>query len=884
MKRAKSIDEIYGEVRDCDMVISNDAPLVTALNSRIDKASLGLFAYTPKQIAGKEAVRTIGRGTMGDLAIIASVCDETGYGFKQVHSEIENIRTIRRYRAHPEDYIFTSAGKKIFRSFSALPTLEKVMGSFDTRSSPLYMEKSRIAVVGVDLFDDLDKHFIPEDFREVDLFTDDEFELSHMYQIGNDRQIAENTVDLITPDNVDDTAIVMDVQGPVADAVRSALYRKGYPFKNTMAVRDLSQIRDFLQFLSLSLNFGTIRVRHAREIFSSYGGVLDFRHDNYLLSREHTFMEDGKSKNLIKIMENVRQMTFGEVMDGVVHKMQKPQVKILLEDMGYVDRKITSKLVNELTYAVDNVKDLHHNEQTPEDEKRGVLLVDCTNSVYIDRPMVIFLGIGREWSPSIVGKDYIDREDEKERNVLRFRVLLQQGTSRVYAVNSMRSGKPAKPCDYFEDIYGKAVEVFDDIMPDIPKGSWVRETEEIPSKKGVVDMGHPVSLDWRFSKSTYNDYVTCPLKYMFKRIVRSPDSEHTVLGNILHEFAELYLCYPDTVREKGAEYYLDIFSGNYSGISCEQMEPVDRTKLEVGMRNIMNMLDSMRPKNVPLDRKNSDSKYPNRLLESEGLDMKSTISELEVNSLRHPIKGTMDLTLGSDSIVDYKTGKSKTYKEIKKNMTSEAKLCEYQPIIYLSLFSEKTGKLPCRFNLFFIEDNVEKTLTDDKFDFRANMRSIYVPDMDLEEFILTDDCDLKDAFFGKDYERYLSNWKNFISVLVEYGILDKPLDPKSDDLRYAVINAVGAKNNKTGMETARKAISKINDGISAGMICGSDCLIIPKDTMKTFLEKLKKDHENASEMIRSGFSKNPKADCKKCDYIQMCTRASEKSEEEGYDE
>ena len=37
MKGVKSIDELYEEVRDFDLVITNDAALATALNGRIDK-------------------------------------------------------------------------------------------------------------------------------------------------------------------------------------------------------------------------------------------------------------------------------------------------------------------------------------------------------------------------------------------------------------------------------------------------------------------------------------------------------------------------------------------------------------------------------------------------------------------------------------------------------------------------------------------------------------------------------------------------------------------------------------------------------------------------------------------------------------------------------
>ena len=51
MRRLKTIDELYEEVRDYGLVITNDAPLETALNARIDTPRIGPLAMTPRHIA-----------------------------------------------------------------------------------------------------------------------------------------------------------------------------------------------------------------------------------------------------------------------------------------------------------------------------------------------------------------------------------------------------------------------------------------------------------------------------------------------------------------------------------------------------------------------------------------------------------------------------------------------------------------------------------------------------------------------------------------------------------------------------------------------------------------------------------------------------------------
>ncbi|MCL2295774.1 MAG: hypothetical protein FWC29_01665, partial [Methanomassiliicoccaceae archaeon] len=108
MRRAKSIDELYEEVRDYDIVITNDPALVTALNGRIASPRIGGFAYTPRNIAGNETVPIFGAGALSDLKILSEIANETGYGLKHIHSELENIRTIRRYKKDVRRYLYSN--------------------------------------------------------------------------------------------------------------------------------------------------------------------------------------------------------------------------------------------------------------------------------------------------------------------------------------------------------------------------------------------------------------------------------------------------------------------------------------------------------------------------------------------------------------------------------------------------------------------------------------------------------------------------------------------------------------------------------------------------------------------------------------------------------
>ncbi|MBQ6548082.1 MAG: hypothetical protein IJL79_03965, partial [Candidatus Methanomethylophilaceae archaeon] len=79
MFRAKSIDELYEEVRDYDLVICNDAPLALALNNRLDKPRVGVFAITPRQLASDLSIDILGVPTLSDIEVVRRISKNLGY-------------------------------------------------------------------------------------------------------------------------------------------------------------------------------------------------------------------------------------------------------------------------------------------------------------------------------------------------------------------------------------------------------------------------------------------------------------------------------------------------------------------------------------------------------------------------------------------------------------------------------------------------------------------------------------------------------------------------------------------------------------------------------------------------------------------------------------
>ena len=76
MRKLKSIDEIYCEVKDCSFVLTNDASLATALNKLVDRPMIGHFAMTSRQLAMECAPDVMGSPVWGELKVITAICEE----------------------------------------------------------------------------------------------------------------------------------------------------------------------------------------------------------------------------------------------------------------------------------------------------------------------------------------------------------------------------------------------------------------------------------------------------------------------------------------------------------------------------------------------------------------------------------------------------------------------------------------------------------------------------------------------------------------------------------------------------------------------------------------------------------------------------------------
>lgn len=890
---AKSIDELYDEVKDYDVVLCNDAPLALALNNRLDITRIGNFAVTPRQLAGDMALDILGYGLCDDVETVWKVSEITGFRLRYVHGEIENIKTMMRYTNDVRNKL-GKMSQRIYDEFIEMPTLEKAMMTFDVKKSDIYDGK-KVAVIGLDLFDNLDKHFVPlpGKYEEINLFKRGSYEIDEIRELSNDRQIAENVVSLIDRENAKDVAIVLDVGGNIANAVRSALYRKELPFINSLYLKDLNHVRDFLEFVSLSLSFETVKVSQIRELLSTYGGYINSKYDGYLANSFSSFCDNERTKELLQVMKDICSMTYLQVCDAVAKGKSASQIKVLLGDLDLKEKVVNSADTSDMIYAVNNINDLKHNEEIPDNEKEGVLLVDCKNSVYIDRPVVFYVGIGQEWERDLSFLNLVDyrlKDDENDRNLVKFQILLQQGSRRIYVVNSIKDGEKPKPCGYFDLLLSKTASKFDEVCKNIVSGPWVATPEP-----KILEYGEVCSEDEKgkpFSKTSYDNFASCPREFMYGVILGSPDKNSTVVGNMLHEYAEFRITYPELAKKHPVDYYSDIITEKCCGLFSPEARAVESSKIRNSLTNIDRFVNAMGFDKVAkidtsITKNNVDDKRKgfNTFIVMEGQVHGSDITEIECISNDGKMGGIFDVIVG-DHIYDFKTGSPHDAKDIMDAMDENKKHeynMEYQCMFYLSMLEEKVKNGKHTFSLFYTNDNINKTATGTEFEIKSNMRHVelindreyYIRNYLAKEKVLkgtykpvencTDELVTAILSAGEDELRRISELLS--SKDAKY---DVTADPICISVTEFIMNRTKLPNSKA-KKISEGFIKDIAKTIDNEKFCSGNTLLVTRKALEDFRKQVAADYDSAKKMYGKSHPAIPVINCKNCYFNDICT-------------
>ena len=383
----------------------------------------------------------------------------------------------------------------------------------------------------------------------------------------------------------------------------------------------------------------------------------------------------------------------------------------------------------------------------------------------------------------------------------------------------------------FDEIVGKPTQRFDDICSSLVNGRWFNPGKEVRTERGEECLDVAGRIVGKFSKSAFDAYFCCPRKYFYKKLINLPDGTHTEFGNLVHEFAQLYICYPDVVQEVGFENLIDIVSDRYAGLSTPLMTRLDHDRIACAMRNIAKYIDARIDKDVPLDRP-SDEAYGNRFFDRYGLEYWSSTSEVGVSSRKHPMYGKFD-AFSDGLVLDYKTGKAQTGKDICKKMDTDKpdKYPEFQPILYTILSKETGGR--GEMELFYALANDTDSL-DDSYDINNSVRRVRILEENLSEAMRQDAILVKNlvATLAKDFKDKVLTLLEAISQSYRNTA---PSGWKEDEvIIQAVLKAMNMKDGDTNRKKVKGAIGKVAKELAGFMISDERVVEIPLNACNDF--------------------------------------------------
>ncbi|MFB6202916.1 MAG: PD-(D/E)XK nuclease family protein [Candidatus Nanohaloarchaea archaeon] len=694
IEKAKRIDSIYEEVSNYDLVLTVDAPLADALNSRIDGAREGLLAATPMRLAYGETEDIDFRR---DLFL--KIIEKTDMPWKQASYLLDaalecwqdtgELNRILRYEKFDSEEM-----REVLEVLSDSPNPFAAMERYEVDPG------KDVAVVGEYMFDELDRRVIPDEYDSFEVLTEESFTLPDFRIFSSTTEIVEALRRNIDQGNAGRVAIVMSPESRYRPLVESMLNSEEIPYNTSTDYSEDEDLRTFVNLLRASFSRGRLRVRDVQPVLKQLSiEASEVQNNRYLEDLESDRVEEFRL--LLNMVEN---LTFSEVLDRYEEiKGREHGFREVLEDVGLEDEKVSRENLSRLEYYLDSF-------DLPVDTvDQGVLLVSPDSAAYVDRPVVFHLGMDSEWMRETGGNPWSDEEYEEQRNLKDFQVLIQNGERNYYMVQDREYNEEVQPCFYFNDLMD--VESFTDFPheryqspPDADVSSF--QKEEVEAEENPPDL---------ISQSRLNRLVHCPRAYYFSRLVADTEQEYLVKGNLFHDFAEFYVSHPGFVDEKGVDVFVEKMVAEISpyveDLDLEEL----RTEFRIGIQNIRSFIDSR-----DLGRQDpegySKTDMENFFAAEFDREIRTRITELEFNDDGIGVTGKVDLLLDENHLVDYK---SSTYARSPSKIVKQSNVDlyedepDFQPILYLLQHRRKNPGEKIKFSYVYFLQNINDEVQGD---------------------------------------------------------------------------------------------------------------------------------------------------------------------------
>lgn len=530
--------------------------------------------------------------------------------------------------------------------------------------------------------------------ENINYFKDEEFEMNEFGIFSSKNELTTALVENLKNLDSEKTGVIVKEDSDYSALLKSMLDSEGIDYHRSQRLGDNRHFRNIISLIRTGLTGNRVRLRDIRLLLTGMGVETDLNDSNRFL---HS-INDSELEEVKDLINMVEYLGFGEVIEKYeeIAGVELERIRESAEEIGFMETPVNQ--IDDLEFLI---KQLNLNKRKTE----GVKLVGPYDQLRLDRENVFVLGMSSDWNQNNIERDWRDVEKIEEDRKRIFESIIQAGQDQYYMVIDKEMNQPVIPCFYLNQLLDEEFAEF----TDLPHQRYSAEKEQGKSFEKLPTQVEVDEID-QVSQTKLNSFSISPRVYYISKLVNEADEINRLKGSLFHDFAEFYINYPQYTDEKGIEEFQEIMMAELESLVEESELETLRTEVEVGLRSIRKFLDEegfQRPKKSLTENMKQNTR-PNHFGKEFGKGIRSEVAEAKFNE--ETVRGKIDLLLDTNHIVDYKSGRKKSKKQLVKSSTvalvEDVDWPDFQPAMYLSVLRRYVEDQKLYFTYYYFLNDI----------------------------------------------------------------------------------------------------------------------------------------------------------------------------------
>lgn len=762
LRRARSLDALATDAAAFEATFTADPPTALALDRRATEPRVGRIAGTPRgYVTGQLRVSEYRQLT-------EAVVDASEFSWATAAPAVRAVLSCWEHTGDIER-ITRYSGYDTGPIRSAVAVLGERWSSYRGRTSPIELEE--VGVIAPGMLTALDRELLrPTERTTIPLFEAEAAPLPTLRTYPSMTAIVEATLRVIDAAGPQAVGVVLSGATPYQPLLESALASVGIPFAGGDSTIADAKTRLCIRLFELAFIDPSLRCRWLDPVAAALeeplpAGLRTWRIDAAAeLADPPTIIETLahlRSLTTTAAIAHVEQLLDAELGDCRIAAERTGVAAAALSASGVARMRRYLRALGGVTAETDG----------------GVLLVEATSSMTVDRPIVCYLGLGPTWAATPPSYPWIDAERLLRSDRIRFERLLQQGSQRFYFVQHRRGGEPVLPCPHFQSI-DPALTRFE-AFETTPGRPHPRVTPASPFESPTDGGGGYVPS--ALSNSKLRQLVVSPQSYVLSKVLDAPPEAHMRFGSVFHDLAEIRVSRPEVYAAQ-REALLDAAVAALAPIVPPAQLAYQRTRLRATLTALEAFLERFPPATAP-PTDMQDPYFGNDLAEAMDIDLPARVTEREFVDYDVGARGVIDLVCADGAVVDYKTGRRKGASDVRKaaKMTAIDGFPDYQALLYLDAMRRRGAPMPIRMRFAHLTDAVPAIVRGEAIDIEQHVTEVIAVDEPYPRWARSQDAFAQLTAYADSNPRVKVlrqlGYEAYARVLTEHPLRSPLLDP-----------------------------------------------------------------------------------------------------------